>query len=86
MMSCLFLNCSCWEWAGLLALLCDVFSRFFDTFPYGVPGHEHVWYLIVSIPDPCLSSFYFKEHSTSIFQESQPNLHGVLAIFSVVRL
>ena len=35
---------TCWERADLLALLCDVFSCVFVTFPYGVLGQ--VWYLI----------------------------------------
>ena len=30
----------------------------FGTFPYGVLGQ--VWYLIVSIPDPCLPNFLSK--------------------------
>ena len=41
----------------LLALVCDVYCDFV-TFPFGILGQ--VWYLIVSIPDPCCLS-YFKE-------------------------
>ena len=54
-LSCLFL--AGWERADLLALLCvcDVFLCFV-TFPYGVP--VGVWYLIVSIPDLCLCSYF----------------------------
>ena len=40
------------ERAELLALLSEIFSCVFVTFPYGVSGQ--VWYLIVSIPDLCL--------------------------------
>ena len=40
---------TCWERAGLLALLCVVFSCVLVTFPCCVLGQ--VWYLIVSIPD-----------------------------------
>ena len=39
--------------AGLLALLCVVFSCIFVTFPCGVLGQ--VWYLI---PDLCLLSYF----------------------------
>ena len=41
--------------ADLLALVCDVYIDFV-TFPFGILGQ--VWYLIVSIPDPCYL-FYF---------------------------
>ena len=37
--------------ADLLALVCCDFV----TFPFGILGQ--VWYLIVSIPDPCVLSF-----------------------------
>ena len=36
--------------ADLFALVCDVYCDFV-TFPFGNLGQ--VWYLIVSIPDPC---------------------------------
>ena len=36
--------------AGLLALVCDVYCDFI-IFPFGTLGQ--VWWLIVSIPDPC---------------------------------
>ena len=39
----------CWEGAGLLALLCVMFSCAFVTFPYGVLGQ--VWFLFELIPD-----------------------------------
>ena len=59
-LSCLFLVHSpvitCWERADLLALLCVVFSCVCVTFPYGVPCQ--VRYLIVSVPDLCLSLFF----------------------------
>ena len=47
--------------ADLLALVCDVYCDFV-TFPFGILGQ--VWYLIVSILDPCCLS-YFKEKVTS---------------------
>ena len=40
---------------GPLALVCDVHCDFV-TFPFGILGH--VWYLIVSIPDPCCLSYF----------------------------
>ena len=45
---------TCWERAGLLALVCDVYHDFV-TFPFGILGQ--VWYLIVLIPDPCCLSY-----------------------------
>ena len=47
---------TCWERAGLLALLCVMFYCVFVTFPCGVLGQ--VWYLIVSIPDLCLLTYF----------------------------
>ena len=47
---------TCWERAGLLAHLCVMFPCVIVTFPYGVLGQ--VWYLIVSIPDICLLSYF----------------------------
>ena len=46
---------ACWEKADLLALVCDFYCDF-DTFPFGILGK--VWYLIVSIPDPCFLSYF----------------------------
>ena len=43
---------TCWERAGLLALLSVVFYCVFVTFACGVLGQ--VWYFIVLIPDLCL--------------------------------
>ena len=40
---------TCWERADLLALVCDVFTCVFITFPCGILGQ--VWYLTVSFPD-----------------------------------
>ena len=40
--------------AYLLALVCDVYFDFV-TFPFGILGQ--VWYVIVSIPDPCCLSY-----------------------------
>ena len=44
-----------------MALVCDVYYDFV-TFPFGIPGQ--VWYMIVSIPDPCCLS-YFKNSSAT---------------------
>ena len=41
--------------ADHLALVCDVYCDFI-TFLLGILGQ--VWYLIVSIPDPCCLSHY----------------------------
>ena len=46
---------TCCERTGLLALLCVVFLCFV-TFPCSVLGQ--VWYLIVSIPDLCLLTYF----------------------------
>ena len=50
------LEVTCWKRANLLALLYVMFSCVFVSFPYGVLGQ--VWYLIVSIPDLCLLSYF----------------------------
>ena len=44
-----------WIRADLLALVCNVYCDFV-TFPFGIRGE--VWYLIVSIPDPCCLSYF----------------------------
>ena len=51
---------TCWERADLLALLYVMFFCAFVTSPYIVLGQ--VWYLIVSIPDLCLLSYFGREH------------------------
>ena len=43
------------ERAGILALVCDVYCDFV-TFPFGIL--VQVWYLIVSISDPCCLSYF----------------------------
>ena len=59
-LSCLFIA-SVWSPVGkradLLALLYVVFSCVLVTFPSGVLGQE--WYLIVSIPDVCLLTYFY---------------------------
>ena len=47
---------TCCENAVFLVLLYVMFSYVFVTFPYSVLGQ--VWYLIVSIPDLCLLSYF----------------------------
>ena len=46
---------TCCKRADLLALVCDIYCDFV-TFPFGFLGK--VWYLIVSIPDPCCLSYF----------------------------
>ena len=58
---------TCWESACLLSLLCVMFSCVFITFPCRVLGQ--VWYLIVSISDLCLLS-YFVLNLSKVCQES----------------
>ena len=50
-----YLVVDCWERADLLALVGDV-DCIFVTFPCGIL--DQVWYLIVSIPDICLLSYF----------------------------
>ena len=45
--------------AGLSALVCDVYCDF-GPFPFAILGQ--VWYLIVSIPDPCCLSYFLCPH------------------------
>ena len=47
---------TCWERANLLALLCVMLCCVFVKFPRVVLGQ--VWYLIVSIPDLYLLTFF----------------------------
>ena len=51
---------TCWERANLLALLCVMLYCVFVSFPCGFLGQ--VWYLIVSIPDLYLLT-YFNQYS-----------------------
>ena len=46
---------TCWERADLLALVCGVLLCV-CYFPIGILGQ--VWYLIVSIPDLCILTYY----------------------------
>ena len=55
---------TCWESAGLLALLYVMFSCVFATFPRGVLGQ--VWYLILSIPGLCLLIFHIYQKLTDL--------------------
>ena len=48
---------TCWERADLLALVGDVYC-IFVTFSCGILGQ--VWHLIVSFPDLCLFSYFYK--------------------------
>ena len=62
---------TCWERAGLLALVCDVYL-YFVTFPCGILCH--VWYLIVSIPDLCRPSFFTKTTILILYQLKGKNV------------
>ena len=42
------------ERADLLAMVCDIYCEFV-TFSFGILGQ--LWYLVVSIPDPCCLSY-----------------------------
>ena len=44
------------ERAELMSLVCDVYCDFV-TFSFGIL--RQVWYLIVSIPDPCCFSYFY---------------------------
>ena len=44
---------NCWEMADLLALFCAILYCDFVAFLCGVL--DYMWYMIVSIPDLCLS-------------------------------
>ena len=57
--------------ADLLVLVFDVYSDFV-TFPFGILGQ--VWYLIVSIPDPCCSSYFKYDGKVLIFQQDVLNV------------
>ena len=52
---------TCWERAGLLALLYVMCSWVFNIFPYGV-----VWCLIVSIPDLGLLPYFISHHTQAV--------------------
>ena len=47
-----------------MTLVCDVYCDFV-TFPFGILGK--MWYLIVSIPDPCCLS-YLEIRNTTMFK------------------
>ena len=57
------------EMADLLALVCDVYCNFVN-FPFGIL--QRLWYLIVTIPDPCCLSYI----------ESKKAIISIKAIFS----
>ena len=69
LMSCVchaFATASLWstEGKGLTSWLffCDIYCDFV-TFQFGILGQ--VWYLIVSIPDPCYLSYFDKSKTTA---------------------
>ena len=61
---CLVITCR--ERADLSVLVCDVYCEFV-TLPFGFLGW--VWYLVVSIPDPCCPSYL--ENSTMVIMQSR---------------
>ena len=54
---------TCWERAGLLALVCGVLLWVFH-FPIGILGQ--VWYLFVSIPDLCALTYFVEVSCCSV--------------------
>ena len=70
---------TCWERADLLAFVCDVCV--FVNFPCCIPGQ--VWYLIVSIPDFCCPSYFYKPlHRSTSFCWTFPKLLAKFLISS----
>ena len=73
MLSCLFIAALCGHLLGkcwpLCSFVCDVvfFVCVFVTFPCGVL--RQVWYLIVSIPDNCLLTFFQDQVSLNAGQK-----------------
>ena len=65
------------EMADLLALVCDVYCDFV-TFPYGI--QRQMWYLVVSIPDPCCLSF-FGNHNNFCFEK----VDAILSALTLLR-
>ena len=61
---------SCWERAGLLALLYVMFYCVFVTFRCGVLGQ--VWYLIVSIPDLYLLTYFSQSRTRAARLKKRP--------------
>ena len=51
--------------ADLFALACDVYCDVV-TFPFGILGQ--VWYLIVSIPEPCCLSYFDRLNIKILFR------------------
>ena len=74
---------TCWERADILALLYVMVSCVFVTFSYGVPGK--VWYLIVSIPDFCLLSYFNNSLScsTSLLSQNDIFFHHFMLVFNL---
>ena len=66
---------TCWERAGLLALVCDILL-WVCYFPIGILGQ--VWYLIVSISDLCPLS-YFVMRNAHFFYVEQPTRFKMLS-------
>ena len=63
---------TCWERADLLALVCGVYCEFV-TFPFGILGQ--VWYLIVSIPDLCILTYFDVQSLESISDKLAIHTH-----------
>ena len=53
------------EMADICGVYCD-----FVTFPFGILGQ--VWYLIVSIPDPCCLSYFLYDISGCLLSDPVP--------------
>ena len=63
----LSLEATCYERVDLLALLYVMFTCIFVTFPYGVLGQ--VWFLIASISDLLLLSYFVVSYKRKYVHE-----------------
>ena len=63
----LSLEATCYERVDLLALLYVMFTCIFVTFPYGVLGQ--VWFLIASISDLLLLSYFVVSYKRKYVNE-----------------
>ena len=59
---------NCWERDKLLALLYVMFSCVFVTLPCGILGQ--MWYLIISISECCLFTYFGKKKKPYIVLEN----------------
>ena len=65
----------CWERAELSALVCGVLLLACH-FPIGILGQ--VWYLIVSIPDPCSLTYFYSGHGQFAYKTNDSMVANIL--------